>query len=145
MSGALSSSRRLQLVVRLPSRSSAREASSEEILKSEHRGQPPPNIQTPKKIWIDAHLTGSLILTVEPEARVGNVRRTLNYSTTVESRAEDNARIISKLRREIDDLRREAQDRSTIKERLRNRVESASTHGETTSLIPRPSFSDGSE
>jgi hypothetical protein len=52
----------------------------------------------------------------------GNVRQTLNYSTTVESRAEDNERIISELRREVDDLRREARNRFPAKERPKNRV-----------------------
>ena len=76
-------------------------------------------------------------------------------------------RIISELRREIDDLRREARDRSSAKERPRNRVnlsqrkapgyvpptgpsthvwaESASAHGETTSSIPWPCSSHSSE
>jgi hypothetical protein len=97
----------------------------------------------------------------------GNVWRTLNYSTTVELRAEDSARIISELCREIDDLRREARDRSPAKERPRNRVnlsqrkapryvppigpsthvwaESASAHGETASSIPWPCSSHCSE
>ena len=76
-------------------------------------------------------------------------------------------RIISELRREIDDLRREARDRSSAKERLRNRVnlsqrkalgyvpltgpstlvwaESTSAHGETASSIPRPCSSHNLE
>jgi hypothetical protein len=52
----------------------------------------------------------------------GNVRQTLNYSTIVESRAEDNERIISELRREVDDLRREARNKFPAKERPKNRV-----------------------
>ena len=47
----------------------------------------------------------------------GNVRWTLNYSTTVGSSANDSERIILELRREVDDLRREALDRSPTKER----------------------------
>ena len=52
---------------------------------------------------------------------LGNVRRTLNYSSTA-SRAEDNKRIISELCREIHDLRQEVRNRSPTKERPRNRV-----------------------
>lgn len=51
-----------------------------------------------------------------------NVRWTLNHSTEVESQAEDNERIISELRREVEDLKREARNRSPAKERPRNRV-----------------------
>ncbi len=40
----------------------------------------------------------------------------------MESRAEDNERIISELRREVDDLRREARNRFPVKERPKNRV-----------------------
>ena len=52
----------------------------------------------------------------------GNVRRTLNYSTIAGSHADNSDRIISELHREVDDLRREAQDWSLAKERPRNRV-----------------------
>ena len=74
---------------------------------------------------------------------------------------EDSARIIFELRREIDDLRREARDRSPTKERPRNRMnlsqrkipryvpptgpsthvwaEFASTQKEMASSVPRPS------
>ena len=97
----------------------------------------------------------------------GNIRRTLNYSTIVELWAEDRARIISELNREIDDLRREARNRSPAKERPRNRVnlsqrkapgympptgpsthvwvESTSTQGEMASSISQPCSSRSSE
>jgi hypothetical protein len=97
----------------------------------------------------------------------GNIQRTLNYSTTVESRVEDSARIISELHREINDLRKEAWNRSLAKERPRNRVnlsqrkaprympptgpsthvwaESASAQGEMASSIFQPCSSRSSE
>ena len=50
-----------------------------------------------------------------------NTRRSLNYSHAT-SRIEDNARIISELRREIHDLKQDARSRSPAKERPRNRV-----------------------
>ena len=52
---------------------------------------------------------------------MGNARLSLNYSSTA-SRAEDSERIISELRQEIRDLRKEARSRSPAKEKPRNRV-----------------------
>ena len=50
-----------------------------------------------------------------------NVRRSLNYSHAT-SQTEDSAIIISKLHREIHDLKQGARSQSPAKERLRNRV-----------------------
>ena len=175
MSGAPSSSRRPQLIVRLPSRSSAQEPSSGSSYRPS-RGE--------TQVWASAatssqhtdpqegsaqHISNrvaSIARGVRGEGS-GNVRWTLNYSTTEGSRAEDNARIISELRREIDDLKKEARDRSPAKERPRNRVnlsqrkdpgyvpptgpsthvwvKSAATRGETASSIPRSCSSHSSE
>uniref|UniRef100_A0A2N9IWV9 Integrase catalytic domain-containing protein n=1 Tax=Fagus sylvatica TaxID=28930 RepID=A0A2N9IWV9_FAGSY len=60
----------------------------------------------------------------------GNARGSLKYSSTA-SQAEDSERIISKLRREIRDLKQETRGRSPAKERPRNRSESRS-------LTPQP-------
>ena len=130
MSGAPSSSQRPQSVVRLPSRSSAREASSGSSYKpSRGDTQVRTSVATSSQHTdpredSDRHISHWVAHTdrgTRGEVS-GNVRRTSNYSTTMQLQTKDSARIISELRREIDDLRREAQDRSPTKERPRNRV-----------------------
>ena len=49
-------------------------------------------------------------------------RRSLNFSSSVESRADDSKRIIAELRLEISDLRKEARGRSPAKVRPRRRL-----------------------
>jgi hypothetical protein len=113
MSGAPSSTRRPQSVVHLPSRSSAREASSGSsyrasrenalaqmlVVDSSQHTDPREILIRNKSRWIaptDCETQGE---------GSSNVRWTLNHSTEVESRAEDNERIISELRREVEDLK----------------------------------------
>jgi hypothetical protein len=49
-------------------------------------------------------------------------RRSLNFSSSVESRTDDSERIIIELCREISDLRKEARGKSPAKERSRKRL-----------------------
>ncbi len=55
------------------------------------------------------------------EATPHRARRSLNFSSSVESRANDSERIIPELRQEISDLRKEARGKSPTKERLRRK------------------------
>ena len=71
------------------------------------------------------------------ESGAQRVQRSLNFSPSVGSWADDSKRVISKLRQEISDLRKEAKDKSPAKERPRKRFVRSDREG--LELSPSPS------
>ncbi|GMY35039.1 hypothetical protein FCV25MIE_30281 [Fagus crenata] len=74
-------------------------------------------------------------------SRPQRVQRTLDYSPSVSSRADESEKVISELRRKINDLKKEARNQSPVRERVRRRI----THSTLKSPRPSPSLSSCTE